>query len=911
MPTPNWAQCHIEVHEAPAILEDCFRGALWILFQSAASQSFANAGDISGDYAIMAVTEGATPTGCGYRKDYSASGFGTSMYPSLRVRLRGRDTTPQYRVAVEHTDATENDTGWIDAPTAFAAVTLQLTAGKTVKLIKLYARCNTGSGSAQIDYDYAVLQAQPPLIPYEHTEVDVDLQHTTASSGFRLRCWHDILQGVTGRRYRLEEGAGIKAYDLSFSRGHGTLINGPTWTAGRHGGGLYFVASSSQRVSTGYKPIVAAAGALTIALWIKAASGATGIIVGVGKTIGADWNRVQLNFQATDKVRIYAKDDAANIRACTSVKTIADNQWHHIIAIVDPGKDLVQIYVDGVFDGQTSGVLGVISCDAFDFQIGCLNNNGAYSSFITGFVDEVAFYEKALSAEETLELFRKDPSSGISRAGPGAWMMIYLAAEPESQVYKIIRGRVVDRVVGGEPDGPWLELVGEDQSEILHERTWSREFTSVTEVSLVAGYVVDDAADELYKDVDATSRTIVNNFRNENAWSVLQKLAETAYYASGEFGAHFYVDPGGCFRFKKYGVFACPHAISDGSDGSTANILDIQVQEGMKGSPRLVNDVKVVIFEEEAQPRDEDGWTESAGGWSSPDPTDSGFPQSDAVDKVKGTASVKFQTTNPGTQYRMRLDVSDTDISGFDALKFFLKYGAGLSIDSFEVRIQKSGWLWTADYRTKTGIPPPGSGAWHEVTVDIADMTVTGYPGNIVNNIEIKAVHGTQIGTGGFLIDKLHFVRSEKAGTASDSASQAAYGKRTLTLVDKSITSTAFAGHVAANIVANRRHPLATIRCKVPGRGQPGYRPPQRVTVTSLKDGLRGASFQVARARHRYTPGGGYVCDLDLVAAKTASTPPAYSDQVAPGLPDLGALLGEWRGRQQQEALNSLRSDWI
>ncbi len=70
MPTPNWAQCHVEVHEGPAILEDCFRGALWILFQSAASQSFANAGDISGDYAIMAVTEGATPTGCGYRKDY-------------------------------------------------------------------------------------------------------------------------------------------------------------------------------------------------------------------------------------------------------------------------------------------------------------------------------------------------------------------------------------------------------------------------------------------------------------------------------------------------------------------------------------------------------------------------------------------------------------------------------------------------------------------------------------------------------------------------------------------------------------------------------------------------------------------------------------------------------------------------
>jgi len=42
--------------------------------------------------------------------------------------------------------------------------------------------------------------------------------------------------------------------------------------------------------------------------------------------------------------------------------------------------------------------------------------------------------------------------------------------------------------------------------------------------------------------------------------------------------------------------------------------------------PRLANDVRVVIFEEETLPRDGDGWTESAEGWSSPDPTDSGYP---------------------------------------------------------------------------------------------------------------------------------------------------------------------------------------------------------------------------------------------------------------------------------------------
>ncbi|GAG33522.1 unnamed protein product, partial [marine sediment metagenome] len=64
MPTPDWAECHVEIYESPGWLDDCFRSALWTLFQSAAGQSFANAGDVSGDLGVMTVTEGATPSGC-------------------------------------------------------------------------------------------------------------------------------------------------------------------------------------------------------------------------------------------------------------------------------------------------------------------------------------------------------------------------------------------------------------------------------------------------------------------------------------------------------------------------------------------------------------------------------------------------------------------------------------------------------------------------------------------------------------------------------------------------------------------------------------------------------------------------------------------------------------------------------
>jgi hypothetical protein len=90
----------------------------------------------------------------------------------------------------------------------------------------------------------------------------------------------------------------------------------------------------------------------------------------------------------------------------------------------------------------------------------------------------------------------------------------------------------------------------------------------------------------------------------------------------------------------------------------------------------MANDVKVIIFEEEHVPTDEDAWTEAPEGWSSPDPTDALYPQSDSVDKTVGWASVKFATTNPGTMYRMRLEISEIDIAGFDELRFDMKFGA-------------------------------------------------------------------------------------------------------------------------------------------------------------------------------------------------------------------------------------------
>jgi len=811
-------------------------------------------------------------------------------------------------VDVEYTDSSSTSSGWVDAPEEFVAVTLELASSKTVKYVKLYALSNTGNQTAMVDYDYAAVLMNPPLEPGEVFEVDADLITTTAVSGLTVKILNDILLGVTHRRYTFEEGFGTRTYDLSPNRHQSKLVNATFTSNGKHGKGVDFSSTSSSRLETGFTTTLPAGGALSFGFWVKAQSGASGVVCGFGKAVGGDWNRIQVNWTG-DKLRLYAKDDSANYLEYVSTVTVADNQWHHVLAVVDPSSDLIQLYIDGTLDGGDSDTLVAITLDTNDLTFGCLHNDGGYSSYTDMVLDDAAVYGRALTAIEAYKLSVEEPLSGVARVRPGCIVMVYLAAVVESLVCKLVTARVIDRVSSGDPDEPTVVLICDDLGELLLDRTFTKEYATDTQIHAIVDDVLDDEGPEFYQDKDSTNRTIQNRFNEEGVWSLLRKLAETASFASGEKGANFYVDPGGALRFRRYGAFTCSHRVTDGSDGYAANILDIRVKESIKGNPRLVNDVKVIIFEEESLPVDEDSYTESADSWSSPDPTDSGYPLSDTGDLTKGTASIHFNTTSPGNQYRMRVDLGEMDLTGMDRLKFDLKWGGTLNPQVYEVYIKKTGWIWNNDYYWKGGITPGSSGSWPSIEVDLGSMNVVGNPGNIVNNFQLRAYNGTGLGTGGFLIDHLRFTRDEKSGTASDSGSQSSFGRRKLRVVDKTITDTGYADYVAGNLLEHRKNPLVTVRALVPGRGQTGYRPPMMATVTCLKDGLDQVLFQIQRARHRYTPGEGYTCELEMVAARKPDG--SYEAKVAPGATDFALFLADRERRRREEELNSLQRNWI
>jgi len=906
-PTPDWAQLHIEILETPGFHDDCFRSSQWTLYQSTVSESFTNTNDITGDYATMNVTEGATVNGAGWRRDISPLNLATNDYPLTRFRLRGRGTTPQYKVEIEYTDSSSTTTGWTDAATEFTAKNLQLVPGKTIKYLKIHARSNTPNQSAQIDYDYLMVLQNPPLIPHEVTMIEADLISNTAVSSLTIKHLNDPRLSSTQRLYTLDENQGTVTYDLSYNKHKSSLINTIWSPDGKHGNCIHLQATSNSRLETGFKPTIPADGALTICFWVKASPGATNIVAGFGQT-DTTWNRIQFNW-SSNKLRLYVRDDNGNTLQYTTTATIADNNWHHITGLINPQENQITLIIDGKIDGAATGTLNTITIDNNDLTFGCLHNDSGYSNYTTAYIDQIRILDRTITPDEAYQIATQTPPSGASRAKPGNTAMLYIAAQSENLVYKLFTGRIIDKITSGDPDHPQVTLICEDLGEIIHERNYTKEYLTPTQISTIIDDIIDNTLPELYLEKDTTNRAIKNNFRDEGVWSLLEKLAEAATYPTGETGANFYTDPGGALRFKPYGAFTCTHNLSDGSDGNTPNIQQIQVSESIKSNPKLANDIKIIIYEAEHIPTDQDSYTESADKWSSPDPTDSGYPQSDTGDKQRGTASIHYNTTNPGQIYRMRLELTEIDLTGIDELNFIYKYGSGLSPETLEVRLQKSSWLWTSDYLIKTGITPGASATWNNLTIKLNQMTKTGNPGNIIDHLEIRMVT-TQpdLGTGGFLIDHLRFTRSEKAGTATDTTSQTVHGKRTYRKIDKTITDLDYADYLAENILLHRSQPITTIQTTTPGRAQPGYRPPMHIQVTSHKDGLKQATFQIQRARHHYTPDTGYTCTLTLTAIHTNTG--TYDPNLAPNSGDLGLELGEWRRRQQEAELNTVPTPW-
>ena len=143
-------------------------------------------------------------------------------------------------------------------------------------------------------------------------------------------------------------------------------------------------------------------GDITILAWIKPESNVIGTIV--GKYATAPQHGYLFYVNTGPVIQCILSPDGTNDTTAIGGTTLDLGEWYHV-AVVYNGTD-IRIYVNGVLDANGAenpyAYTGGIYDSSTQFELG---HRVASSNYYDGLMDEVAVFNRALSADEVADIF--------------------------------------------------------------------------------------------------------------------------------------------------------------------------------------------------------------------------------------------------------------------------------------------------------------------------------------------------------------------------------------------------------------------------------------------------------------------------------------------------------------------------
>jgi hypothetical protein len=102
----------------------------------------------------------------------------------------------------------------------------------------------------------------------------------------------------------------------------------------------------------------------------------------------------------------WGPNDGGGYETVASNNTASINTWYHVVGVVrgSGAGAAVELYVNGVKQDETAIMDANMSKSSYPFCIG-VNPGTSYVEYFTGFIDEVAFYDRPLTDEEVRSLY--------------------------------------------------------------------------------------------------------------------------------------------------------------------------------------------------------------------------------------------------------------------------------------------------------------------------------------------------------------------------------------------------------------------------------------------------------------------------------------------------------------------------
>ena len=205
------------------------------------------------------------------------------------------------------------------------------------------------------------------------------------------------------------------ATDSSGNSNNGTLMNGPTKVIGKIGQGIsfdgvddYITAPSISAYNT--------AGNFSVSVWIKPPNQNQNSGTILNQRLGSSpFTQWALYIGGTDcingstgkKIQIDLLENNTTLLRCLyTTNDIVDGKWHHLVLVSNRTNATTTLYVDGVSTSLTTFTsVGAYPNTDTSQPIVMGQNNGG-SNYYTGLMDDVKYYNRAISAKEVLALYK-------------------------------------------------------------------------------------------------------------------------------------------------------------------------------------------------------------------------------------------------------------------------------------------------------------------------------------------------------------------------------------------------------------------------------------------------------------------------------------------------------------------------
>lgn len=205
--------------------------------------------------------------------------------------------------------------------------------------------------------------------------------------------------------WKFDGTSGNTALDSSQYNHSGTLLNFNYTTGGTTGvisNALTFDGASSHSVNMGINSNHnVGSGNFTYSAWVKTSNSGNNMAIA---TKDPDSNPYHaLRQMSTGRPRMQYSDSSSNAVTVDCTITTNDGLWHHVVGMRN--GDNGYLYIDGVQRGTASNAsTGVVDNGGASFIVGARDKaSGAHSFY--GSIDDVRFFNKALSEAEILDLY--------------------------------------------------------------------------------------------------------------------------------------------------------------------------------------------------------------------------------------------------------------------------------------------------------------------------------------------------------------------------------------------------------------------------------------------------------------------------------------------------------------------------